>query len=202
MTPEQSLLFDRLVSSEASPEEWSAWVEQVGDDVDAWRLLAAAYRNEALLDRLAADDAGVADEVAPPSRAASSRRWVGPLAFSTGWLAAAAVLIVTSVLSMRSGTDAGTEYARPAVTPIAANADDALQLYLERGRDEGSVVEELPTRLLVDYRPLEEDGGYEVLYVRQILEKTIVPELYAPTASDDSGAARLTRFTVNPSQAF
>ena len=59
------------------------------------------------------------------------------------------------------------------------------------GQKAGSVVGEVPTKAMVEVRPAENGQGYEVIYIRQILERVHVPELYRATGVDDRGQPRL-----------
>lgn len=71
-------------------------------------------------------------------------------------------------------------------TGIAKSAADALQAYLNKGQESGEVIGQVPGKLMINARPLPDGQGYEVLYLRQFLEKTVVPGLYR-AATDDSG---------------
>ena len=52
---------------------------------------------------------------------------------------------------------------------------------------------EMPTRVLVESRPADGGNGYEVLYLRQVLERTVVPDLYRFDGRDERGVATLVR---------
>lgn len=137
-----------------------------------------------------------------------ARRSRSRLREALGWLAAAAA-IAFAVASGRGGVvTGGTPNARPnddgaSVQPVAyADAGEALASYLELGRDEGTVVRELPQRVLIDSRPAQEGEGYEVLYLRQILERQVVPELYRPVGVDEFGNATLEPFDPRPADAL
>jgi hypothetical protein len=106
------------------------------------------------------------------------------------------------VAATPGGPGAGGDTAAASVIPANLSASDALSLYLERGRDEGLVVEERPDLVVVGSRPAEDGGGYEVLYVRQILERTIVPEVYVPSGRDEDGRPVLTRIARRERPAF
>ena len=77
--------------------------------------------------------------------------------------------------------------------PSALSAADALSLYLDRGRDEGIVLEDQPDLVLLESRPVSSGGGYELLYVRRILERAVVPEMFLPAGVDDDGRPVITR---------
>jgi len=127
---------------------------------------------------------------------------------SLGWLAAAAA-IVFAVASGRGGTPiaspvppGGANESAPANLAGLATAGDALARYLELGKGEGLVVREMPQRVLLDSRPAEGGEGFEVLYLRQILERQIVPEFYRPVAEDEHGRATLARYEPRTNDAL
>ena len=74
---------------------------------------------------------------------------------------------------------------------------DILQAYLERGRQENLVIAEVPERILIKTRPAA-GQGYELLFVRQILERAVVPDLYRFDAQDETGRPTLVRFEERP----
>ena len=76
---------------------------------------------------------------------------------------------------------------------LARTPDDALNEYLTVGREAGRVVGEVPRRVLLDARPLPDGEGYELIYYRQILERSYVPELYH-FDEQDGGNATLARW--------
>jgi hypothetical protein len=87
--------------------------------------------------------------------------------------------------------------------PLAANLfrlnspEDALQAYKTLGGREGTVLGEMPDRVMVQSSPLSEGQGFEVIYIRQIIERRHIPDLYR-AAVDEGGNAVLTpvRITV------
>jgi hypothetical protein len=67
------------------------------------------------------------------------------------------------------------------------NADDAYQAYMDFGKKDGRVVDEVPDRVLVRSTPVATGQGYEVVYLRQIVEKVIVKDLYQFSGEDERG---------------
>ena len=57
---------------------------------------------------------------------------------------------------------------------------------MARGKEEGRVIGELPDRVLVNSTEAPDGKGYEVVFVRQIMEKTRVDDLYK-VSSDEGG---------------
>ncbi|MFK7960207.1 MAG: hypothetical protein AB8G96_06745 [Phycisphaerales bacterium] len=130
---------------------------------------------------------------------------------AAGWLVAAMLLLSLIVSApLRSGTApsvgpvAGDPSATPtpteAVQTAGLTADDALSLYLDRGRAEGRVVRESPTQVLISSRPSADGKGLEVTYVRQILERMVVPEMYTNAGRNEDGGVRLARLEARRPQ--
>jgi hypothetical protein len=73
-------------------------------------------------------------------------------------------------------------------------AADLFQAYLDRGRKENVVINEVPERILIDTRPVPTGQGYELIYLHQILERAVVPDLYRIGAQDERGQPVLIRY--------
>ncbi len=71
---------------------------------------------------------------------------------------------------------------------------EALQAYFDLGCASGQVVAEMPTKVLLDARPLPTGDGYQVLYLRQMLEQMTVPDLYHVEGEDEWGQPTLVRW--------
>jgi hypothetical protein len=80
------------------------------------------------------------------------------------------------------------------------NPDDALALYRTQGKQAGRVIAEVP--VLLESRPAATGRGFEVVYVRQILERAQVNDLYRFT-QDEANRPVPVRVTMprSPSQA-
>jgi hypothetical protein len=78
------------------------------------------------------------------------------------------------------------------------SADDAFSEYLDRGQRTGIVVAEVEPRVLLTTRALD-SGGYEVTFVRQVIERREVPTLLRLSGTDEIGQA--TPVIVHPSVA-
>jgi hypothetical protein len=77
------------------------------------------------------------------------------------------------------------------VTPVSA--EEALRHYLDRGLAEGRVIGEVPTKLLLGIRP-GPLGGHELIYMRPIIERRRVPELWQVDGEDEVGQPTLVRY--------
>jgi hypothetical protein len=73
----------------------------------------------------------------------------------------------------------------PLPSPEPQTASEAFNEYLAKGKQTGLVVGEVPARVLIEARPMK-SGGYEVTYLRQVLERRRVREL-SPLATDEFG---------------
>ena len=117
-------------------------------------------------------------------RAMSQRTW--------SRLAVAALVLLTLTITqfMMSNTGNAPGDGQAGLGPInpVNNSQEALQQYLDLGREEGTVLDEIPTMVLIDAKPNPNGSGYVVLCVRQIVESFVVPELYYQDGTTDTGA--------------
>lgn len=204
------VLMSRAVDGEATAGDWSELSTLAGTDGRVWRELAERQRDQAALSRavqvalVAADRVdlqrvGAADAGRVP--AIEVVRGRSRMISTWGGWAAAAAIVAAVALAPRVGFNAGTA-SRGATTPGPTNtasfADPsaALRAYLDKGQAAGTVVGEVPTRVLVDSKPID-GGGYEITYLRQIIERARVPELYQ-VGTDDLGRPVPVRAAVDP----
>ena len=66
--------------------------------------------------------------------------------------------------------------------------DDYVKGYMDSGEKTGLVLGEVPRRLLIESRPLKQGEGFEVVYVRQFVERAKVSDLLK-FATDEAGRA-------------
>lgn len=214
----EEMLLNEILDGGAIDRQWSQWSELAERDTALWRRLAEAQRDQLALERAMAQAAHVAESstarsigsaetdscddrpviaTLPPRhgqpRLAALRAW-------TGWAVAAALVIVVAVMQLRGPIGAAEPMVEPAVhndnRPAAGEmtAEQAFQQYLARGREAGTVVGELPTRVLLDAQPSETGIGYDVTYLRQVKERATVPDLYEVVGQDDHGRAQLASY--------
>lgn len=139
-----------------------------------------------------------------PARAAG---WVTTRAWA-GWAAAAVFgLVAAAQMSQRAATQP-LLMTQPAATSagntaglgsgLGSGLEDALRSlssrdlltqYVQNGREQGTVYGVLPERVLLRSTPLADGAGYDVLYVRQIVERAQVPDFYS-VVYDEQGNAR------------
>lgn len=184
---DRDVLITRVLDGEATPEDWAAFRALAEREPSVWRDLADAQQDRAELASALAEVLAVADGVNAPIEVHAGERL--SLRFRTagawlGWAAAATLAIGAFVnRGVPSGAMTGTE-AQANLFPINS-AEDALKLYMDKGQQAGSVLGQVPERLLVSTRPSPE-GGYEVVFLRQILERQRIEDFYR-VGRDEAG---------------
>ena len=203
------ILISRVIDGDATAGEWDELTALAATDPSVWRNLALSLREDKALSRAVNSDVAVADSIEMPKsagRAASLIELREPgrhpavlarIGGWSGWVMAAglAIAVVSGMLStapIESGLHAGSNKAQ------ILSAADLLQAYLDKGRQEDVVIAEVPERVLIETRPVEAGGGYELLYLRQILERTVVPDLYKFYGQDEMGRPTLVRYDGGP----
>ncbi|MBL4591913.1 MAG: hypothetical protein JKY96_08140 [Phycisphaerales bacterium] len=201
-------LISRVVDGCANGADWDRFRAIAADDQEIWSELAIAQRQYEGLCETMNSVSAVADSVELPGgmiqhtqhqhRFEMVSRW-------GGWAAAAAILLVwaTSVGTGGLGMNAANQQA--GMIPIggntmlqAATPDEAMNQYLSAGHQAGRVVGEIPNPIVVETRAMP-DGTFEVLYIRQILERKILDEVFRET-NDEFGNAITVPITKLPNQ--
>lgn len=179
---DRDILITRVLDGEATPEDWAAFRAMAALDQAVWADLADAQQDRADLASAVAEAIAVADSVeAPVQRHAGERlhaRFRTGAAW-LGWVAAATVAVAgfTGNLGtpLPGSTVGGTQQA--GLFPISS-PEDAMKLYLDKGQEAGSVIGELPDRVLLSSAPVADGDGYTVVFLRQIVERQRVDTLY------------------------
>jgi hypothetical protein len=216
-------LLTRVVDGEATDAEWAEFRAMADAEVpagapSAWRDLAEAQRTQALMAGAVGDVLAAAEGVEAPAvsrglRLVGAGGGVTPLrrmVAAGGWLAAAAALGLAwaNGWMARPAGSAGAGAGEPAQASVIPaglyrieTPEDAVRVYKEKGRQAGSVVDELPQRVLVQAVAKECcPGEYTVVYVRQFVERADVKDLYQ-FAQDEAGRITLTRGGALPAAA-
>lgn len=188
---ELDILITRVIDGRAGGEDWRRLEALASRDAGVWREVAQAQRDDQVLRREVADEVRVASsvELVMASRDETLRltSQVGErtrrVAMWGGWAAAA---LVTLAFVAKKPAGEGMQAVGPAGTVLSAA--DALSQYLEQGRREGRVINEMPEKVLVDTMPAADGNGYDVVFFRVIMERDRVPDLYRFT-TDESGRA-------------
>jgi hypothetical protein len=132
------------------------------------------------------DQCAVRRHAGRPRAAGWSGRIARALFASGGWAVAASLVLAWIIAGafgftgprdsrIADGLD-GNPGANPNVITVS-NADDALNAYYHFGRSSGQVLGEMPARVPVDVRQLENSDAVEVVYVRQFMERAQVRDL-------------------------
>ncbi|MEO1535329.1 MAG: hypothetical protein AAFS11_07195 [Planctomycetota bacterium] len=199
----RDILVARVVDGEATSEDWRELRTIAASDQSIWAEIAEQQDLKRELDVAVEDAVSVAERVALPMHEHPS---VAPnlrlkLALTAGgWLAAACVagawvigVMPTPTVTQNPASPAANTAGMGIDTPLTSAAE-ALAKYMELGKQSGEVLGELPTSLVLERTP-NADGGYDVIYLRQIVEKTTVKDILQP-ATDDTGS---THFLPKPS---
>ncbi len=179
----RDVLITRVVDGEASSADWKTLAELAAADQRVWAELAEQQQAHDELSRAveiatapadAVDLSDLDDHLRAPNSMERRLRIVGTWG---GWAAAAAVALLwttglnpTEPVSDDLGEQAG-------LVRIGDSPEEAFDRYLAAGRADGSVVAEIPDRVVRSVRPLE-TGQLEVTYVRQVIERRMVDEAY------------------------
>lgn len=195
------VLISRIVDGEATQEDWNAFHLQANREPSLWRELAEAQQMHAELGEEVGVALAVSSLVDAPTHVEIERRFnnrIRMVGVWGGWLAAACLGLMWA------------NNARPAPSSLGgagsqANLGDTLASYLNRGKEEGRVLGELPEKVLVSATPVTgSDGndignGYVVVYLRQILERVEVKDLYQ-LGEDDAGRQQPVPYDVPPAR--
>lgn len=214
-TEQLDLLVGRIADGEAASQDWDAFNALAAQSPAAWKDLAQAQRERQALMMAVGVALHAADRVDLPTRedahaflrsgSARPGNIVGRIRQAGGW--AVAAVLGFALLGGARGPFTFLSPNQPgpntALGAIPANyfpinsSDDALQLYRDQGRKDGRFIAEVP--VLLESRPAATGRGFEVVYVRQILERAEVDNLLR-FAQDEAGRAIPVRMTV-PSRA-
>ncbi len=186
------MLVSRITDAEAGTQDWAAFSDLAERHPWAWRELAQTQRDHAAMSVAVGVAIQSADTVFMPvrSRGASSADSRPRFAMWAGW-AAAACMGVAFFGGLRPHAPATMPVSTAGVpgTNLATwTPNDYVQGYVESGEKTGLVLGEVPRRLLLESRPLERGDGFEVVYVRQFVERAQVSDLLR-FAMDEAGRA-------------
>jgi len=181
-------LINRIIDRVETPAEWSEFRGRASTEPSSWELLAEAQRDNERMQQLVLAATEFANRVELPAAAESSRSMAFRRSFSSGagWAVAAAIVIAW----IATVPNASNSAPRPVqAAGLAPDADAAWKQYIDQGQTEGVVIGEVQPNVLIDTTPLA-NGGYEVVFVRQIIERRQVPMLIRPNGHDEHGVAQ------------
>ena len=192
------LLVGRIADGEASAGDWETFGGLAERSPGAWKLLAQTQRDHQALSLAVGVALHGADRVELPSREAAQAFLRGDEHARTpaarrvflygGW--AVAAMIALAALGVSGGRftmpgNAGNQAGLIPANYFQVNSpDDALQLYRDQGKQSGRVLAEVP--VLLESRPSATGRGYEVVFVRQIVERAQMDNLLR-FAQDERG---------------
>lgn len=195
---DRDILISRVIDGEASPEDWSALKALAERDASVWRDLAGLQQDHAELAGAMSEVVAIADDVDAPVESSGGIAERGRLIRVWGGWAAAAALALGWIINsprldgMNIVPGAGPQSAN--LAPFGLNKgsepEDYFNAYLRSGEQSGHVLGEVGDPVLVQTIP-QEDGTYEVRYLRQIMERRMVSEVYGVGVGyDERGEAR------------
>ena len=197
----EQLMVSRVIEPDATSEQWDELTAAASSNPTLWRRTAEALRDHQAMTRAVNGSIAIADDVsttprtsrledrsavdAAPSERRQLLRW-------SGW-AVAALVALAWVSGLGNVQPTGNGYQAGIGSPVLSAAD-LLDRYLVQGRREGRVFDEVPEKIFVQSRPSPTGDAVEVIFIRQILERMTLPDLYQYEGEDESGRPTLVRF--------
>ena len=192
---ERERLIGRVIDGEARPEDWAKLQAIAGQDASIWQDLEVSADQRRLLESIVDSAGNTADQLDLEDLPGHAEQFATIEAVGAdygsggsnaramlGWAAAAAVALAWGFGVELNGSTMGSAAGLNGVTQQAAGInpatpDEAFQNYLELGREQGLVLEEL-NRPVIQTRPLADGSGVEVVFVRQIVERRRVQDTF------------------------
>jgi len=193
--PDRDILITRAIDGRATGADWSAMESLSTRDVSFWRDLALAQRDQRALERLVGVASNVSamvnlpeaggvsartEEVAWRHDARGRRPARSGLRIWGGWVAAA--ILGVAILSGKLSAPLPVGGQRPANEAGLINAswssEQVLEDALKRGRKDGMVFGEYGDPYVLATEPAADGRGYTVVYIRPILVKRQVQNVY------------------------
>ena len=198
------LLISRLADGEGVPSDWETFGALSQRVPEAWKQLAEAQRDHAALCVAVGVALHAADRVDLPSRevaerfhgAGSEHGDVQQIVFWSrvrtwgGWAAAAAIALAWATGGF-NGVPAPQQVGNTNIAGLpvikVSTPDDAVKAYLELGKTAGSVLGEVPQRVLISTAPTADGKGIEATYLRQFIERVPLANLTGFPGVDEAG---------------
>ena len=200
-TNRQAILINRVLEREVSRDELAELASLAATDPAVWGELAAALGAQCIVQRgvdaarqIAASVELPLGSCSPAVAAAASRR---RLRSWSGWLTAAVIalaFVVVQLVNLRGQQP--QPFAGGPDQQDEMRAEDPFDQYLLAATKAGRVVRPLPP-VTVDVRPDSEGRGTEVIYLRRVLERTTVDEVFT-LGQDEHGRAIAVRSSTPP----
>jgi hypothetical protein len=195
---DRDILISRVIDDEASATDWARLKALAAGEPEIWRELFEMQRGQAELARAVERQLDIAEFIDAPVQehltVQLTHRVRRGLAWA-GWAAAAAVAVAW--IGMRVAPADPGEAAQTGMVNVATlTPTQLLDHYLQKGRQTGLVQGEAPAKMLLSAEPAPSGAGYEVIYIRQIIERAYVADLYQ-LGSDDAGNPQPVRLRLN-----
>jgi len=147
--------------------------------------LALWQADELRLGRMARELHAAADRVEVPRGLRSgSGRWS-----ELGW-AVAAVLAIAWTMQAFLPRGAVQQASVAGIAPAFTSSEDAFDAYVAKAREEGVLSGEVAPPTLLRSRELGDGRGFEVVIIRQVVERRVSPQIHRIAPSGESGARR------------
>jgi len=197
------VVLSRLLDGRGRAADWRHLREATAADAVVWdRIIGSAGDQDLLGDvvGMAGDRAGEMNLLPAPGCVDAPPV---PLAFAAprpdgrrtdravrsarlGWLVAACMALGLVSLSLKPRTGAEAPGMVAGLNLDNWSANDLMNKYKDRASKDGTLVAEMPQRVVLETRPTADGKGHEVLYMRQFIERAVVDDLYK-LGVDDAG---------------
>lgn len=193
----RDVLISQIIDGEGDGSAWTEFTRLSQADPDAWRQLALLQRDHAMLRVGVAAQVDVADGVDLPDHVVGGGG-AGGYRFSrwSGWAAAAALALTwlgtqVAMINQSRKAELGAGQGAGMVAGLSSGNNyrldgpqDAISAYKQLGQRSGTVLGEMPERVIVESKPLAGGRGFEVVYLRQFMERAEVANLYQLTRDE------------------
>lgn len=199
----RDVLIGRIIDGEATGQDWAEFRQIAGDDESVFAEIAELQdlrkRTIDIVEQVGdlADTIELPVHMHPKASPAHRLRTAGVWG---GWAVAAMVALAWSIglrpgdpiiFGDHNGAQAGIG------NGVINSAGEALQKYLDLGKESGSVIGEMPTGIVLDKQPLTDGSGYEVVYVRPIIERVVVRDVYQQIQTE-TGQVQIVPAKITP----
>lgn len=196
-------LISKVIDGTATDSDWQDLTARAERRPELWRDLAESQRHQHVLSSTINEAVAVADAIAVPAVSRSGRAdGVETMARRTstgawsGW--AVAAVIALAAFANRIGMQVQDNQSPTGVQTAGYSSDQAFDAYLNLGREEGKVYGELPSKVIVSAREMEDGEGYEVICLQQIMIREVVPDLYEIAEQNERGELTLVQYKPDP----
>jgi len=194
---ERDAVLSRLLDGRGKAADWRALRDLTVRDAQQWDLLIGEASDQDALGEAVGLAADCAESV-PADAACGTLATIGTVgrradravrAARLGWLVAACLalgLVSVAVRPREAQQQAGSDQSAGLVDLSKWTPTDFMNSYKSKATQDGTLVAELPQRTVIETRPAPDGKGYEVLYIRQFIERAVVDDVYK-LGSDETG---------------